>query len=77
MKKPTTLGAWLKAERIRRDLSRTDLAFKSGLGHYTIGRLERDDANPTLETLQSVLRPLGLTLADVPPGLLRRVSRST
>ena len=58
-------GENLKRERLERRLSQADLAQLAGVGHNTIGQIERGDTSPTLDTLEAVARAMGLQLSDL------------
>ena len=51
-----------KAERIRKEISREELAKKSGVSLNTIGLLERGIGNPTVLTLVSLALVLDIEL---------------
>lgn len=63
-------GSWLRAKRESFGFSRAELAVASGLGVYTVGRIERGQSTPRTDTLKSLLAPLGLKTSDVPDALL-------
>jgi ribosome-binding protein aMBF1 (putative translation factor) len=55
----------IKARR-ERGISQYQLAESSGVKQSSIARLERGGVNPTIDTLQKILAPLGKKLAIVP-----------
>ena len=55
----------LKAERVMRKLSMTDLAAQCGLSHQMVSFDEREMRNPTLDTLLRITGALGVSLPDV------------
>ncbi|MCP4902459.1 MAG: helix-turn-helix transcriptional regulator, partial [bacterium] len=55
----------LKTERLTRRLSQIDLAELAGVGHNTIGQIERGDSSPTLDTLGSIAQAMGLRVGDL------------
>jgi ribosome-binding protein aMBF1 (putative translation factor) len=55
----------IKARR-ERGISQYQLAEKTGVKQSSIARLERGNVNPTVDTLQKILAPLGKKLAIVP-----------
>ena len=58
-------GLVLRSERVLRELSQEQLAFKSGLSPKFISLLERGQRQPTLETLVKLSIPL-----HIPPDKL-------
>ena len=62
----------LKAERVKRKLSMTDLAAQCGLSHQMVSFVEREMRNPTLDTLLRITGALGVSLPDV----LKRATRA-
>lgn len=55
----TTLGEQLRLMRQRAGLSQSELAEKAGLHRNTVSKIEKDDENVTLDTLQAVCGALG------------------
>lgn len=55
----------IKARR-ERGLSQYQLGELSGVKQSAIARLERGNINPTVETIQKLLAPLGKQLAVIP-----------
>nr|WP_183343185.1 helix-turn-helix transcriptional regulator [Conexibacter arvalis] len=62
------IGAKLLERRLAAGLSQRQLADLSGIGQGDISRIERGQGNPTVETLQALGGPLGVTL-DFTPNL--------
>lgn len=70
---PTTLGEKVAFYRRQKKWSQEDLEEYSGVSRNQIGRIERDECRPKLETLEWIEEALGL-----PQGkLLRNVQLST
>ena len=70
---PTTLGEKVAIYRRQKKWSQEDLEEYSGVSRNQIGRIERDECRPKLETLEWIEEALGL-----PQGkLLRNVQLST
>ena len=59
------IGELIKA-RQEKGISQKKLEELSGVKQPAIARMERGNANPTIETVVKVLAPLGMTLAVVP-----------
>jgi len=55
----------LKAERLKRNLTRTEVAGRAGLNRQTIAFIETQGRTPTIDTLLRVSEVLGLNLEDV------------
>lgn len=55
----------LKNARKSKDISVYKLSQISGVSETHIRDLERGDRNPSFETLSRLIRPLGLSLADM------------
>ena len=52
----------LKKLRTEKGMSIVELAFRSGVSVDMIYRIERDDRNPSPETISKLLKPLGYRL---------------
>lgn len=63
------LGARVRAARTKTGLSQATLAKKAGLHEMYVSALERGLTNPTVETLISLARVLGVSVADLVSGL--------
>ncbi|TVZ02841.1 XRE family transcriptional regulator [Trebonia kvetii] len=64
------VGPRLRALRLRRDITLTDLSAQTGVSVSTLSRLESGDRKPTLELLLPLARAYGVTLdelVDAPP----------
>jgi transcriptional regulator with XRE-family HTH domain len=59
------VGAALKHWRTHRGLTQEGLAEQSGLSYKFIGEIERGSANPTIETLSTLARALGVEIAEL------------
>ncbi len=58
----TSIGAQIKQRRKHLKVTQRQLAVLSGVGINTLTKIERDEANPTLSILNSILDTLGLEL---------------
>lgn len=63
--KAMVISEIIKARR-ERGISQYQLGELSGVKQSAIARLERGNINPTLETIQKLLAPLGKQLAVIP-----------
>lgn len=74
------VGELIRSARAEAGLSQRQLAGRLGTSQPAIARLERADANPTVATLERLLRAMGLRLemaaapasAGVDRGLIRQ-----
>ena len=55
----------MKAARVRRDWSQTELAERVGVTRQTIGMIEAGRFNPSLALCVAICRALGTTLDDL------------
>ncbi len=62
---PRQMGRRIQTLREARDLSRQELARKTGMHRETIRLLEAGRFDPTLGTLTKLARALGVTLTDL------------
>ena len=62
---PQKIGKKLKDARKRLGLKQTDVAEKADISVNYYARIERNEENPTLETLERVLKALKLKSSDV------------
>ncbi|WP_239495309.1 helix-turn-helix domain-containing protein [Salinicola halophilus] len=69
----SALGAHLQALREARGLSLSRLAAKAGLAKSSLSRLERGDANPTLDTLWRLARELDVAFS----ALIAPIAKAT
>ena len=50
----------VKFERIKRGLSQEELALEAGLNRNTIGKIERAEVSPTIDTLEKIAEVFGM-----------------
>jgi transcriptional regulator with XRE-family HTH domain len=62
---PQQIGKRLKAARLKLHLTQAKVATKAGISINYYARIERNEENPTLETLERVLKPLKLKSSEV------------
>ncbi len=62
---PNKIGKKLKDARKKLGLKQSDVAQKADISPNYYARIERNEENPTLETLERVLKALKLKSADV------------
>lgn len=62
---PNKIGKKLKDARKKLGLKQSDVAQKADISPNYYARIERNEENPTLETLERVLKTLKLKSADV------------
>jgi transcriptional regulator with XRE-family HTH domain len=55
----------VKKHRMKKGLSRAELAKRAGLHQTYIGLLEREERSPNLDTAKAIAKGLGLTLAEL------------
>ena len=55
----------MKVARVEKDISQEQLAFIVGVTRQTIGMIEADKFNPSLQLCISICRALGKTLNDL------------
>lgn len=58
------IGEVIRKIRLEKGLSQDDLANLSGTYSSYIGKIERGEKNLTVETLNNVIKPLGVTLEE-------------
>jgi len=58
--KATSLGEKLRAYRLERQWSQEEAAWQIGISRTQIGRLERDESRPSLETMDRIEEAFGL-----------------
>jgi len=73
------IGARLRVERQRKELTVRELARRVGVSPSLISQIERDKVNPSVSTLWGIVTALGLTMGDLfahveAPAGLRPVS---
>lgn len=59
------LATNLKRSRTQRELSLSELSRRSGIGKATLSQLESGTGNPTIETVFSLSRVLGVAITDL------------
>ena len=62
---PQKIGKKLKISRIKLDLSQADVAIKAGISVSYYARIERDEENPTIETLEKILKALKVKSSEI------------
>jgi transcriptional regulator with XRE-family HTH domain len=62
---PSHIGPRLRAEREHLGLSLRELARRIGVSASLISQIERDKVNPSVSTLYSLVRELGLGMGDL------------
>jgi len=66
----------LKEQRLKRNLTRTEVAGQAGLNRQTIAFIETQERTPTIDTLLRVSDVLGMKLEDVIRDAREKVERS-
>jgi transcriptional regulator with XRE-family HTH domain len=64
---PQKIGKKLKEARLKLGLKQTDVAKKADVSPNYYARIERDEENPTLETMQMILKALKVKSSDILP----------
>jgi transcriptional regulator with XRE-family HTH domain len=59
------VGQRIRSERQRIGVSQMDFAHLAGMNVANVGRIERGEGNPTLETLVNLARVLNLSVVDL------------
>ena len=62
---PQKIGKKLKISRTKLDLSQADVAIKAGISVNYYARIERDEENPTIETLEKILKALKVKSSEI------------
>jgi transcriptional regulator with XRE-family HTH domain len=62
---PSKVGNRLRQERERRGISLRELARRVGVSPSLVSQIELDRVNPSVSTLYSLVRELGMTMSDV------------
>ena len=62
---PSHIGSRLREQRERQGLSLRELARRIGVSASLISQIERDKVNPSVSTLYSLVRELGLGMGDL------------
>lgn len=60
-----TIGERIRAARKSKGMTQKQLAAKMNISYANISQLERDERNPTLETIQKIANALGIPLVDI------------
>ena len=63
------LGAKFRDARLAAGLTQKDVHERTGVDIPSISRLETGDANPGVKTLLRLTRVVGMSLADLFPGI--------
>lgn len=61
------IGKKLKTVRVKLGLRQKDISLKSGISVNYYARIERDEENPTLETIEKILKVLKVKSSDILP----------
>jgi transcriptional regulator with XRE-family HTH domain len=61
---PSPIGARLRAERQRNELTVRELARRVGVSPSLVSQIERDKVNPSVSTLWGMVTALGLTMGE-------------
>ena len=64
---PQKIGKKLKEARLKLGLKQTDVAEKANISKNYYARIERDEENPTLETVERILKVLKVKSSDILP----------
>jgi len=62
---PQKIGKNLKEARLKLGLRQVDVAKKADVSVNYYARIERDEENPTLETLKGILKVLKVKSSDI------------
>lgn len=62
---PSRIGAKLREEREKRNISLRELARRVGVSPSLISQIELDRVNPSVSTLWSIVTVLGMTMSEV------------
>ena len=61
------IGKNLKAKRVEKFMSQSELADASGLSEAHVGRIERDEVEPHLSTIRKLAKALGIEPSELAP----------
>jgi len=64
---PRKIGKKLKKVRLSLGLKQADVAGRAGISVNYYARIERDEENPTIETLEKILKVLKVKSSDILP----------
>ena len=62
------LAEKIRAERKKKGYSQQHLALRASVSKRELGRIERGDANPSIDTIFKLTEALGITLAELTEG---------
>ena len=65
MPEGAALAKYVKAYRIKNNLTQSDLANGTGVSKETIGLIERVKTNPSLKTMRRLAQFMGITVPDL------------
>ena len=55
----------IKLERIKRNFSQEELALSAGLNRNTIGKIERMETSPTIDTIERIAHVFKMNFLDL------------
>jgi len=58
------VGKRIREYRMNKGLSQEELAYRSELHTAHLGRIERGEKNPTLESIEKIINALGITFEE-------------
>ena len=61
------IGRELYSARRRSGVTQRELAYKAGIDSNTYAKIERGDQTPSLETLEKIVKALGVKSSEVLP----------
>ena len=61
-----TVGSVLKKARLAKGLTQVELAEQAGVHINTYARVERDEQEPSFDTIRRLTSVLGIKLEDIP-----------
>lgn len=64
---PQKIGKKLKEVRLKLGLKQSDVAKKADISINYYSRIERDEENPTIETLEKIIKVLKVKSSDILP----------
>lgn len=64
---PQNIGKKLKMARKKLNLKQSDVANKADISVNYYARIERDEENPTLETVEKIFKALKVKSTDILP----------
>ena len=64
---PQKIGKKLKEVRLKLGLKQSDVAKKADISVNYYSRIERDEENPTIETLERITKVLKVKSSDILP----------